>query len=159
MSSKMASRFNEPIEPMTLGNMRANSVLSPQQPATRSRRWQSGGNPVAVRGRVLGCVLLQHRKQDAGRVTRVSAIRREKLVVESIRTEAPPDTEPKGGLSDRRVIDHTSRAFIPPRTLAAIIDGTGPHDATVTALAQAAPYRWDHSPVQREPLIRSPSGS
>jgi hypothetical protein len=30
----------------------------------------------------------------------------------------------------------TPLAFIPPRTLAAIIDGTGPHDATVTALAQ-----------------------
>jgi site-specific DNA recombinase len=38
-------------------------------------------------------------------------------------------------------------AFIPPRTLAAIIDGTGPHDATVTALAQAVPYRWDRSPA------------
>jgi site-specific DNA recombinase len=37
-------------------------------------------------------------------------------------------------------------AFIPPRTLAAIIDGTGPHDATVTALAQSIPYRWDRSP-------------
>jgi site-specific DNA recombinase len=37
-------------------------------------------------------------------------------------------------------------AFIPPRTLAAIIDGTGPHDATVTALAQAVPHRWDRSP-------------
>ena len=38
-------------------------------------------------------------------------------------------------------------AFIPPRRLAAIIDGTGPHDATVTALAQAVPYRWDHNPA------------
>jgi site-specific DNA recombinase len=37
-------------------------------------------------------------------------------------------------------------AFIPPRTLATIIDGTGPHDATVTALAQALPHRWDRSP-------------
>jgi site-specific DNA recombinase len=37
-------------------------------------------------------------------------------------------------------------AFIPPRTLAAIIDGTGPHDATITALAQAVPHRWDRSP-------------
>jgi site-specific DNA recombinase len=36
--------------------------------------------------------------------------------------------------------------FIPPRTVAAIIDGTAPHDATVTALAQAVPYRWDGSP-------------
>jgi hypothetical protein len=27
--------------------------------------------------------------------------------------------------------------FIPPHTLAAIFDGTGPHDATVTAMAQA----------------------
>jgi hypothetical protein len=36
--------------------------------------------------------------------------------------------------------------LLPPRTLAAIIDGTGPHDATVTALAQAVPYRWDRPP-------------
>ena len=41
----------------------------------------------------------------------------------------------------------TPLAFIPPRTLAAIIDGTGPHDATVTGLAQAVPYRWDRSPA------------
>jgi hypothetical protein len=41
-------------------------------------------------------------------------------------------------------------AFIPPRTLAAIIDGTGPHDATVTALAQAVPYRWT---AVREPRL------
>ena len=40
-------------------------------------------------------------------------------------------------------------AFIPPRTLAAIIDGTGPHDATVTGLAQAASHRWDRSPAGR----------
>jgi site-specific DNA recombinase len=38
-------------------------------------------------------------------------------------------------------------AFISPRALAAIIDGTGPHDATVTALAQAVPYRWDRNPA------------
>jgi hypothetical protein len=37
-------------------------------------------------------------------------------------------------------------AFIPPRTLAAIIEGRGPHDATMTALAQAVPYRWGRSP-------------
>jgi site-specific DNA recombinase len=41
----------------------------------------------------------------------------------------------------------TPLAFIPPRTLAAIIDGTGPHDATVTALARMVPYRWDHNPA------------
>jgi site-specific DNA recombinase len=207
-------------------------------------------------------VLLQRRKKDAGRVTRVPAIQLEKLVVEAIRAEAQPDTEPKGDLSDRGVIDRyvtrviarpdsidievreptaapapptgnpcsgnrrrgginhrhqlalerasvplrqrssasargqadaqtrnpgrdsprrsqgtlldrrcrgcvrsfaeiaaregkverhirllTPLAFIPPRTLAAIIDGTGPHDATVTALAQAVPYRWDHNPA------------
>jgi hypothetical protein len=37
-------------------------------------------------------------------------------------------------------------AFIAPRTLSAIMDGTAPHDATVTTLAQAMPYRWDRSP-------------
>jgi hypothetical protein len=38
-------------------------------------------------------------------------------------------------------------AFIPPRILAAIIDGSAPHDFTVTALAQAVPYRWDRNPA------------
>jgi hypothetical protein len=38
-------------------------------------------------------------------------------------------------------------AFIPPRTVAAIIDGTALHDATVTALAQAVPYRWGGNPA------------
>ena len=37
-------------------------------------------------------------------------------------------------------------AFIPPHTLAAIIDETGRHDAIVTTLAQAAPSRWERSP-------------
>jgi hypothetical protein len=41
----------------------------------------------------------------ANRVPRVPAIQLEKLVVEAIRAEAGPDTEPKGQLSDRRVID------------------------------------------------------
>jgi hypothetical protein len=35
----------------------------------------------------------------------------------------------------------------PPRTLTAIIDGRGPHDATVTALTQAVPYLWNRSPA------------
>jgi site-specific DNA recombinase len=211
--------------------------------------------------------LLQRRQKDAGRVTRVPAIQLEKLVVEAIRAKAWPDTEPKGGLSDRAVIDRyvariivrpdsidiesreptsapapslvteapdtasvvaasstcttvislpwsapafasvkgvlhqpdakptlkgetrdgillavaksrswiddiasgrvqsfaeiaeregkverhirllTPLAFIPPRTLAAIIDRSAPHDATVTALAQAVPYRWYQGPA------------
>ncbi len=210
--------------------------------------------------------LLQRREKDAGRVTRVPAIQLERIVVQAIRVEAPPDIEPNGGLSDRAVIDRyltrvivrpnsidielreptaalahsleteaavtadapassscttvisvpwsmpafssvkgvlhqpeakptlkgetrdailfaiakarswidditsgrvrsfgeiaereskverhirllATLAFIPPRTLAAIIDGAGPHDATVTALAQAVPYRWDRCPA------------
>ena len=51
------------------------------------------------------------------------------------------------GKVERHIRLLTPLAFIPPRTLAAIIDGTGPHDATVTALAQAVPYRWDRSPA------------
>jgi hypothetical protein len=39
-------------------------------------------------------VLLQRRKKDAGRVTRVPAIQLEKLVVEAIRAKAWPETEP-----------------------------------------------------------------
>jgi hypothetical protein len=51
------------------------------------------------------------------------------------------------GKVERQIRLLTPLAFIPPRTLAAIIDGTGRHDATVTALAQAVPYRWDRNPA------------
>jgi hypothetical protein len=53
------------------------------------------------------------------------------------------------GKVERHIRLLTPLAFIPPHTLAAIIDGTGPQDATVTALAQAVPYRWDRSPDGR----------
>jgi site-specific DNA recombinase len=233
-----------------------------------NRMTPSHSNKEGVRYRYyVSHVLLQRRKKDAGRVTRVPAIPLEKLVVEAIRARAQPDTEPKGSLSDREVIDRyvvriivrpnsidielrepspapapslsvdapvtdgvavasptctavislrwsapafaavkgvlhrpevkptlkqetrdaillaiakarswiddvvsgrvqsfdeiaeregkverhirllTPLAFIPPRTLASIIGGTSPHDATVTALAQAVPYRWDRNPA------------
>jgi site-specific DNA recombinase len=51
------------------------------------------------------------------------------------------------GKVERHIRLLTPLAFIPPRTLAAIVDGTGPLDATVTALAQAVPYRWDRGPA------------
>jgi site-specific DNA recombinase len=51
------------------------------------------------------------------------------------------------GKVERHIRLLTPLALIPPRTLAAIIDGTGPHDATVTALAQAVPDRWDGNPA------------
>jgi site-specific DNA recombinase len=47
------------------------------------------------------------------------------------------------GKVERHIRLLTPLAFIPPRTLAAIIDGTASHDTTVTAVAQAVPYRWD----------------
>jgi site-specific DNA recombinase len=50
------------------------------------------------------------------------------------------------GKVERHIRLLTPLAFLPPRTLAAVIDGTGPHDATVTALAQAVPYPWRCSP-------------
>jgi site-specific DNA recombinase len=231
-----------------------------------NRMTPSHSNKRGVRYRYyVSHVLLQRRRKDAGRVVRVPAIQLERLVVDAIRAKASPGTEPKGGLSDREVIDRyvtriivradsidielreptaapalslatnapvtaaaasstcttvislpwsapafpsvkgvlhrpeakptlkgetrnailiavakarswidgiasgriqsfdeiaeregkverhirllTPLAFIPPGTLAAIIDGTGPHDATVTALAQAVPYRWDRSPA------------
>jgi site-specific DNA recombinase len=232
-----------------------------------NRMTPSHSNKDGVRYRYyVSHVLLQRRKKDAGRVTRVPAIQLEKLVVKVIRAEAQPDTEPKGDLSDRAVIDRcvtriivrpdsidielrepavvpapsldgpesagaaasstctrvislpwsvpaftsvkgvlhqpeakptlkqeaqdvillaiakarswiddlvsgrvqsfdeiaeregkverhirllTPLAFVPPRTLAAIIDGSARHDATVTALARAVPYRWDRNPADQ----------
>jgi site-specific DNA recombinase len=230
-----------------------------------NRMTPSHSNKDGVRYRYyVSHVLLQRCEKDAGRVIRVPAVQLEKLVVKAIRAKAQRDTESKGDLSDREVIDrYVTRimvrpdsidielraptlapeplptyapvaaelpaastcttfislpwtaqafptvkgvlhqpetkptlkpetrdaillaiakarswidevasgcvrsfaeiaaregkverhirllmpfAFIPPRTLAAIIDGTGPHDATITALAQAVPHRWDRSP-------------
>jgi site-specific DNA recombinase len=51
------------------------------------------------------------------------------------------------GKVERHIRLLTPLAFVPPRTLAAIIDGTAPHDATVTALAQAVLDRWDRNPA------------
>src|SRR5271169_5636563 len=57
-------------------------------------------------------------KKDAGRVTRVPAIQLEKLVVEAIRAEAWLDTEPKGDLSDRAVIDrYVARIIVRPDSI------------------------------------------
>ena len=53
------------------------------------------------------------------------------------------------GKVERHIRLLTPLALIPPHTLAAIVDGTGPHDATVTALAQAVPYRWDGIPADQ----------
>jgi site-specific DNA recombinase len=263
----------EAVQAKLAENARARRVCVESSPAILmgrifddrgNRMTPSHSNKDGVRYRYyVSHVLLQRRKQDAGRVTRVPAIQLEKLVVEAIRAKAWPRPEPKAGLSDREVIDHhvtriivrpdsidielrepavvpallldgpedadvpasstrttvislpwsvpafpsvkgilhqpeakptlkretrdaillaiakarswiddlvsgrvqsfdeiaereakverhirplTPLAFIPPRTLAAIVDGTGPHDATVTALAQAVSYRWDRNP-------------
>jgi hypothetical protein len=66
------------------------------------------------------------------------------LVSGGIRTFA--EIAEREGKVERHIRLLTPLAFIPPRTLAAIIDGTGPHNATVTALAQSIPYRWDRTP-------------
>ena len=65
--------------------------------------------------------------------------------VVSGRVQSFAEIAEREGKVERHIRLLTPLAFIPPRTLAAIIDGTGPHDATVTALAQAVPYRWRHS--------------
>jgi hypothetical protein len=53
------------------------------------------------------------------------------------------------GKVERHIRLLTPLAFIPPQRLAAIIDGTGRHNVTVTALSQAVPYRWDRSPASQ----------
>jgi hypothetical protein len=58
-----------------------------------------------VFGSVERSILRIEFRHGAGRVTRVPAIQLEKLVVETIRAKAQPDTESKGDLSDRAVID------------------------------------------------------
>jgi site-specific DNA recombinase len=61
------------------------------------------------------------------------------------------------GKVERHIRLLTPLALIPARTLATIIDGTGPHDTTVTALAQAMPYRWDRNPAGQN-LGQTPGG-
>jgi hypothetical protein len=60
--------------------------------------------------------------------------------VVSGRVQSVAEIAEREGKVERHIRLLMPLAFIPPRTLAAIIDGTGPHDATVTALAQAVPY-------------------
>jgi hypothetical protein len=66
--------------------------------------------------------------------------------IASGRTRSFAEIAEREGKVERHIRILARLAFIPPRTLAAIIDGTGPHDTTVTALAQALQYQWDRSP-------------
>jgi site-specific DNA recombinase len=63
--------------------------------------------------------------------------------IASGRVQSFDEIAEREGKVERHIRLLTPLAFIPPYTLSAIIDGTGRHDVTVTALAQAAPYRWD----------------
>jgi site-specific DNA recombinase len=46
------------------------------------------------------------------------------------------------GQCERHVRFLAPLAFVSPRIVTAIADGTGPADLTVTALAKALPYSW-----------------
>jgi site-specific DNA recombinase len=46
------------------------------------------------------------------------------------------------GLGERHVRFLAALAFVAPRIVAAIADGNGPADLTVTGLAKALPYSW-----------------
>jgi len=52
------------------------------------------------------------------------------------RQEAPPRQ------GERYVRQLATLAFVSPRIIAAIVDGTAPADLTVTDLAKALPYSW-----------------
>jgi site-specific DNA recombinase len=83
-------------------------------------------------------VLLQRRRTDAGRVTRVPAIQLEKLVVEAIRAKAQPETEPKDDLSDRAVIDsYVTRIIVRPDSID--MELREPTPAPAPSLATEAP--------------------
>src|SRR6516164_10208498 len=64
----------------------------------------------------------------------------------SVRVQSFAELAQREGKVERHIRLLAPLAFIPPRTLAAIIDGSAPHAVTVTALAQAVPYRWDRNP-------------
>ena len=52
------------------------------------------------------------------------------------------------GQGERHIRLLAPLAFVSPRIIAAIVDGTAPADLTVTGLARALPYSWaeqDHS--------------
>src|SRR5262249_59946560 len=71
--------------------------------------------------------------------------------VASGRVQSFAEIAEREGKVERHIRLLTPLAFFSPPTLAAIIDGTGPHDATVTELAQAVPYRWDRNPAGQGP--------
>jgi hypothetical protein len=76
-------------------------------------------------------------KTDVGGVVRVPAIQLERLAVDAIRAKASPRTEPKGGLSDREVIDRcVTRITVRPDSID--IELREPTAASAHPLATAA---------------------
>ena len=105
-----------------------------------NRMTPSHSNKDGVRYRYYAShVLLQRRKKDAGRVTRVPAVQLERLIVEAIRANAWPETEPKNGLSDRAVIDrYVTRIIVHPNS----IDMELREPTLAPAPLLDAPNRW-----------------
>jgi hypothetical protein len=58
-----------------------------------------------------------------------------------IRTLASAVTKGRGK-GTKNFVTKAPLAFLSPRIIAAIVDGTAPADLTVTGLAEALPYSW-----------------
>jgi hypothetical protein len=63
-------------------------------------------------------------------------------VLKNVLAQAIALASPKGAMICCAIAFEAPLAFLSPRIIAAIVDGTAPADLTVTSLAKALPYSW-----------------
>jgi hypothetical protein len=142
----------EAVQAKLADNVRARRVRVESSPAILmgrifddrgNRMTPSHSNKNGVRYRYyVSHAVLQRREKDAGRIVRVPAIQLEKLVVETIWAKAWPGMEPKGGLSNREVIDrHVTRIIVRPNSIE--MELRKPTPALAPSLAPEAPVTAD----------------
>ena len=83
--------------------------------------------------------------KPAGRDALITAIVKARGRIEDIRLGRVTDfaeIAKREAQGERYVRQLATLAFVSPRIIAAIVDGTAPADLTVTDLARALPYSW-----------------
>ena len=144
-------RFRPPIAPEPLpateGSIAADVPASPACTAVISLPWTAQAFP-SVKGVLHQPEAKPALKQETREAILLAVAKARSWIddLASGRVQSFAEIAEREGKVERHIRLLTPLAFTTPCTLAAIIDGSGPHDATVTALAQAVPYRWDRSP-------------
>jgi len=138
----------------------ARDEQAPGEPATTTLTlpW-AAPTFIAVKGIVRGPAA-KHAMTPESRDTVLAAIAKARGWIEDLRlgrVTSLAEIADREGFGERHVRFLAPLAFVAPRVVGAIADGSAPADLTVTTLAKALPYLWAQQEKQRFVATRRPA--